>query len=134
MATAWARDRRQLFYFGIGGVGIAAALIGFAGTYIAPIARGSFAAPAVVHVRGLLAMTRLILFSAQCFVVRRGDTKLHMTLGLAGLPLAIAILVSGVLVGRWTVERDLATLGEFAFAGFFGTFTSLSLFLLLVAA
>jgi hypothetical protein len=130
----WARDRRQLFYLAIGLVGLGAVIVGFSTTYIAPMARRDFHAPAIVHIHGLFALSWIALFVTQSLLVRRGATKLHMRLGIAGLPIASGILVSGILVGRWTVVRDLPTGGEAAMSGMVGVFTSLSLFFVFVSA
>lgn len=134
MASNWARDRRQRFYFLVALLGLSAVLVGFSTTYIAPMARRSFHAPVVVHVHGALALTWILILGLQALLVRRGATKVHMRLGIAALPLAFAVLVSGLLVGRWTVVRDLPTAGQAAFASFAGTFTSLSVFAGLVVA
>jgi uncharacterized membrane protein len=97
------------------------------------MARRSFHAPAVVHIHGLLALSWILLFGVQTLLVRKGATELHMRLGIVALPLAVGILVSGVLVGSWTVVRDLPTTGQMAFASLAGTFTSLAMFTGLVA-
>lgn len=109
-------------------LGLGAVLVGFSTTYIAPMARRSFHAPPIVHVHGLFALSWILLFGVQTFLVRQGATKVHMRLGIAGLPVAFGILVSGFFVGRWTVVRDLPATGQMAFASLAGTFTSLCLF------
>jgi hypothetical protein len=109
-------------------------IVGFSTTYIAPMARRDFHAPAIVHIHGLFALSWIALFTAQCLLVRRGSTKLHMRLGIAGLPIAIGVLVSGFLVRRWTVVRDLPTDGPAAMSALLGTFTSLLLFFIFASA
>jgi hypothetical protein len=128
LASYWARDRRQLFYLLVALVGLGAVLVGFSTTYIAPMARRSFHAPAVVHIHGAFALTWILLFGVQALLVRQGATKVHMRLGIIALPVAFGIVVSGTLVGRWTVTRDLPSAGPIAFASLAGTFTSLCLF------
>jgi len=134
MAMAWGRDRQQPFYMAIGLLAVLVVAVGFNTTYIAPMARRAFEAPVVVHIHGLLAFSWIMLFLSQCFWVRAGNTKLHMRLGVVGLPLALGILVSGILVARWAMERDLPTLGDLALSSVVGTFTSLTLFCILVGA
>jgi hypothetical protein len=107
-------------------------LVGFSATYVAPMARRSFHAPAVVHVHGILALSWILLFGVQTFLVRQGATKVQMRFGIAALPVAVGIFVSGILVGRWTVVRDFPTTGPMAFASLAGNFTSLAMFVGLV--
>ena len=134
MATAWARDRAQLFYLACGLLGLAAALIGFSTTYLIPMARQSFSAPLIVHFHGLLCVTWLLLFIVQCMLVRHTGTRLHRRIGIIGLPIAIGILISGVMVGRWTVTRDLSATGQTAISVILGTITTLTWFLFFVTA
>lgn len=134
MATAWARDRAQIFYLVCGLVGLAAALIGFSTTYLIPMARHSFSAPLMVHWHGLLCLSWLLLFIVQCLFIRRRGTLLHRRIGVIGLPIAIGILISGVMVARWTVTRDFAAMGQTAISSVLGTITTLTWFVAFVAA
>jgi hypothetical protein len=134
MASIWASDRAQRFYAGIGLFGLAAIAIGFSTTYFIPMSRGTFAAPAFVHIHGLSAFSWVTLLFAQALLIRGGRTRLHMKIGQAGLPLAIAIWGSGILTAAWAARRDLPSQGAAAEASFMGTVTGLSLFLAFVAA
>jgi hypothetical protein len=109
-------------------VGLGAVLVGFSTTYILPVARHGFHAPLIVHIHGALALGWILMFGAQSLLVRRGAVKLHRRLGLLAIPLALGVLISGVAVARWTVVRDLPTLGQSALSTLVGTFTSLMLF------
>jgi MFS family permease len=133
-SRVWARDRRQVFYMAIGLVGLGAVIVGFSTTYIAPMARRDFHAPPIVHIHGLFALGWMLLFAAQSLLVRRGDTRLHMRLGIAGLPIAIGVVISGMMVGHWAAARDLPAQGAAAMSGLVGVFTSFALFVLFVAA
>lgn len=128
LASTWARDRRQRFYIVMAVLGLSAVLVGFSTTYIAPMARRTFNGPAIVHVHGVLALSWILLFGVQSLLVRQGETKVHMRIGVVALPIAIGVLVSGILVARWTVIRDLPSAGQLALSSIVGTFTSLTMF------
>jgi hypothetical protein len=130
----WARDRLQPFYLSIGVVALGAIAVGFSTTYFGPMARREFHGPLIVHIHGLFALSWIVLFMTQSLLVREGATKVHMRLGIAGLPIAVGVLVTGMMVAHWTVVRDLRTRGTAALSGGAGTFTSLLLFLAFAAA
>ena len=132
MGNPWARDRASHFYFGFGLVGLAAIAIGFSTTFILPMYRGVFVAPAIVHLHGALALSWVVLLIAQSFLVRAQMTPLHRRVGLIGLPLALGILVTGVLVAFWAARRDFPSQGPVAASSMVGVFTTLAMFALLV--
>lgn len=131
MANSWAKDRAGFFYLGLGLWGLAAVFIGFSTTYIGPMAGGRFSAPVVVHLHGALALTWVAGFVIQTLLVRSGQSRLHRQVGVVGLPLAAAILISGLGTAIWAMERDLATIPT-APATLIGTLSSLSIFALFV--
>jgi uncharacterized membrane protein YozB (DUF420 family) len=132
MASPWARDRATHFYVGFGFVGIAAIAIGFSTTFVLPMYRGTFVAPAVVHLHGALAVSWVVLLISQSFLVRAHLTPLHRRVGLIGLPLALGILITGVMVGFRAARRDFPSQGPVAASSIIGVLTTLSLFALLV--
>lgn len=134
MASIWARDRGQRFYLVIGLFGLAAIALGFSTTYFIPIARGTFAAPSIVHVHGISAFAWVSLLVTQAALIRGGKTRLHMRLGQTGLPLGILIWASGILTAAWAARRDLPEQGVAAESSFMGTVTGLSIFLAFVVA
>jgi hypothetical protein len=134
MASIWAGDRAQRFYISIGVFGLAAIAFGFSTTYFLPLSRGTFGAPARVHVHGLCAMGWVTLLLLQALLVRSGRTRLHMKVGQFGPPLATAIWASGILTAAWAARRDLPAQGRVAEAAFMGTVTGLSIFLAFVLA
>src|SRR5690348_7169538 len=93
-----------------------------------------FHAPLIVHIHGLFALSWIVLFATQSVLVGRGATKIHMRLGIVGLPIAAGVLVTGMMVAHWTVVRDLPTRGSAALSGIVGVFTSLFLFLAFASA
>lgn len=134
MANAWARDRARRFYRLFGWFGLAVVIAGFSTTYILPMARLRFDAPPVVHLHGAFALGWVLLLIVQAQMAGSGRTPLHRRLGLVALPLALAVLASGVATGLWAVDRDASRFGMDAFGGLTGTVTSLTLFAALVVA
>lgn len=131
MANAWARDRAGLFYLGFGLIALAAVFTGFGTTYVLPMARRSFSAPAIVHLHGTLCLSWVLLFIAQSLLVRGRQTPLHRSVGRLGIPIALGIFVSGMGTALWATERDLATVPS-ALTTMIGTLTSLAIFAALV--
>lgn len=127
MANVWARDRAGAFYLGFGLTALAAIAIGFSTTYFIPMARRSFSAPAFVHLHGSLCLSWVVLFIAQTLLVRSRQTPLHRKVGMAAIPIAIGILISGMATALWATRRDIATI-DTAPANMIGTLTSLSIF------
>jgi hypothetical protein len=132
MGNSWARDRASRFYLGFALAGLAAIAIGFSTTFILPMYRDTFVAPAIVHLHGALALSWIVLLIAQSFLVRLQLTPLHRRVGLIGLPLALGILLTGVMVAFWAARRDFPSQGPIAASFIVGVFTTLTLFVLLV--
>lgn len=136
MASAphWRADRAGRFYIAIALVACAAVAIGFSTTYFLPLARGSFAGPAVAHIHGLLFMSWVALLLVQPWLVRRRNTRLHRRIGLVALPLALAMAASGLGVGVHAVTRDLAAGGGAeAYSQLVGVATAMAVFVAYVA-
>lgn len=127
MTNLWARDRAGRFYLAFGIVSLAAALTGFSTTYLLPMARSTFTAPAPVHLHGTLCLTWVLLFIAQALLVRARRTPLHRQLGMLGIPVALGVLASGMATAHWATTRDLETVPT-AFTTMTGTLTSLAIF------
>lgn len=132
MANAWARDRAGLFYFGFGFYALTAVFVGFSTTYLIPVARRSFEAPAVVHLHGAAALSWVVFFFAQTALVRSKQSRLHRQLGQAGIPIAVGILVTGMATALWATKRDLAAGLPMALTIPTGNLTSFSIFIALV--
>jgi uncharacterized membrane protein (DUF441 family) len=102
MATvALPRRRRRdewRFFTGMSAALLLATFIGFAPTYYLA---GYFAAPAVgplVHVHGVVYSVWILLVMAQTSLIAVGRPDLHRLAGTAGIALAVAIVVVGVMV------------------------------------
>ena len=120
-------------YTVIGVIGLAAVLIGFSKTFIFPVANATFQAPLIIYVHGFLALSWIVLFLFQAFLIKAENWTLHMTMGMLGLLIAVGVAVTIPIAGGYQVEKDLAQgLGDTAVSGILGTFTSSLMFISLV--
>lgn len=106
------RTARSRFYLQLSLAFVAIAVAGFSTTFFVPLARGTFAAPTVIHVHGALMFTWLLLFVAQAALVLQRRVRAHRRAGWFGVVLAGAIVISGVMAGRFASVRDLAASGQ----------------------
>ncbi len=129
------RRNRSWFYTGMGAVALLAVAVGFGRTYAAPIARGTFSAPFVVHLHGAFAVSWVLLFVLQPLLLRRAGLKWHRRVGRVGLPLAVGVAVTMLPAGMFQATRDAAAgAGPTGISGLLGVVTSAILFTTLVAA
>jgi hypothetical protein len=103
------------FYVRMGVVYVLIAFGGFAPTYWAPMAAGTFHAPPVIHVHGALMFTWVCFNLVQTWLVASGRTMRHRDWGLAGIALFTAISCA-ILVGVMGVikAQEAAGFGESA--------------------
>lgn len=90
------RDHR--FYSLMAIVAAVVTLTGFASVYIPHASSGTV--PAIIHVHALVFTSWLILFVVQTQLIAARRTALHRRLGTAGMFLAAAMLIVGVLTAR----------------------------------
>lgn len=122
------------FYVAIAVVILVAVVVGFAGTYVVPMARGAFEGPTVLHLHGALALSWVLLFLSQPLLVRLRRQALHRRLGWLGLPLATGVALTMVPAGLYQASRDSAAgAGPTGISSFLGVVTSAILFVTLVA-
>jgi len=100
----------RYFYVGMAAAFVLVAFGGFIPTYWAPVAAGTFKAPSIVHVHGMLMFTWVSFFLVQTFLVASGRTLAHRDWGLAGIALFSAV-VCAVLVGLSVVIQANEALG-----------------------
>lgn len=107
-------------------------LLAFSTTYFLPLASGRFVGPAILHVHGVLFLAWPNLFLAQGYSAAR-SRRWHRTLGLIGISLATAMVLTGLLaigssITSWTARgvgpqgqaiSVIAFTGLAMFAGFF---------------
>lgn len=126
---------RSWFHVVMGGVALAAVLLGFGYTYMLPMARGSFRAPFAVHLHGALALSWVLLFLAQPILVRLRRVTWHRRIGVAAVPLAVAVVITMIPASAFQVQRELRDgLGDAAYSGMLGVLTSGAVFVALVTA
>lgn len=81
-------------------------VIGFAPTYYFKSAFNTPPLPSgLVHAHGMTMSLWIVLFSVQAYLISSKRVKLHMTLGIFGVALAIAMVVLGVLTGYASAAR-----------------------------
>lgn len=100
-APAPAPRRGRLFFVAAGLVMLLVAFLGFAPTfYLRGRVPGAnlFALPASVVVHGVVMTAWYLLFVAQAGLVAAGRTNLHRQLGMAGVALAAAVVLTGAQV------------------------------------
>jgi len=90
----WRRSDRRLFAL-VAVLFPVIVVIGFAPTYYLKFAFGNQPLPHLVHLHGLLMSAWVIYFIAQVWLIRSKNARVHMRIGLAGIPLAIAIIIVG---------------------------------------
>lgn len=103
-------DKRELFYPGLALVISLTAFIGFAFTYLGPLAAGTY--PEVswaVHAHGIVYLAWCAFLPIQAALARRAFA-LHRAMGLGSVVLAVAMAISGFLVIG--VKVRAALLGE----------------------
>ena len=102
------RSEGRYFYLWMAGAFVLIAFGGFSPTYWAPVAAGTFHAPPIVHIHGMLMFTWTCFFFAQAALVAKGRTLDHRSWGLAGVSL-FSVLAFSILVGEEAVlKRDEA--------------------------
>ncbi|MEO6405026.1 MAG: hypothetical protein ABIO32_06020 [Ferruginibacter sp.] len=129
------RKKKPSFFLIIAIVGLLAVLIGFAKTFIIPVATNSFSAPLLIHIHGAFAFGWIILFLTQASLIHFHKYKKHQTLGFLGLFISAGVMITMIPTGVYVVQRDLRQgFGESAYSSLLGVITSGIMFFSLVVA
>lgn len=88
------RPSAKGFYAVMAVIVFAIAVLGFVPTYFMPLAGGTFEAPPIVHIHGLLFFSWTLFFCLQTWLVYAGRTPSHREWGMAGIALATAMVFS----------------------------------------
>jgi hypothetical protein len=92
-------------------------------------------ANALVHAHGLVMSAWVLYFVLQIALIRTKNVKLHMTMGLAGIALAVIVIVVGMATAYDAqLVRGAAPLGEDPHAFFILPVSDMSLFALFFGA
>lgn len=127
--------KKPSFFLIMAFVGLLAVIIGFAKTFMIPVATNNFSAPVLIHVHGAFAFAWIILFLTQTSLINFHKYKIHQTLGFLGIFIASGVSITMVPVGFYVVQRDLKQgLGESTYSSLPGIITSAILFFSLVMA
>ena len=98
------RSSKRHFYLWMAGIFVLIAFGGFTPTYWAPVARGTFHGPPILHIHGALLFTWTLFYFMQTAWVASGHTPTHRAWGLAGIAL-FSVLMCSILVAQITVMR-----------------------------
>jgi hypothetical protein len=89
----------------------------------------------LVHVHGLVMSTWVLYFVAQVALIRSKNVKLHMTLGMAGIVLAILVIVTGMATAYSAqLVRHVAPPGVNPHSFFIFPVSDMTLFVILFSA
>lgn len=107
------RPDARRFYLWMAGIFVLIAFGGFTPTYWAPLAGGTFVAPAIVHVHGFLLFSWTLFYFLQTWLVASGRTLSHRSWGLLGIAL-FSVMVCSIIATRVTLLRleDAHGVGE----------------------
>jgi hypothetical protein len=89
--------RLRYLYVGIAVTVALIVFLGFAPTYWVPMANGTVAEHPVIHLHAALFSVWIMMFLLQAVFAARGQLALHREIGLFGIALAGAMVVSGLL-------------------------------------
>ncbi len=123
---------RSSFFFVMSLVGLLAVLVGFAKTFIIPVAAGSFKAPFSIHLHGAFAFGWVILFVIQTSLIRFKNYRLHIGLGMLGVFIALGTAITMLPAGVFQVKNEGS--GPTAISTIVGVCTSAVIFLSLAIA
>lgn len=102
-----ALDAERGFFVGMALICVAIAFAGFVSRYFAPVAAGSFTAPSLVHIHGLVMWSWTLLFAWQSWLAAKGQLRRHRLTGMAGIALFTLAVWIGASVALQQVDRQL---------------------------
>jgi hypothetical protein len=101
--SALQSDSRR-FYVWMAGIFVLIAFGGFTPTYWTRVAGGTFHAPPIVHIHGILLFSWTLFYFLQTTLVATGRTPAHRAWGLAGIAL-FSVLICSIIVTKITIIR-----------------------------
>ena len=101
------RSRRGIFYVVMAWTGVLIATTGFSRRYFLSLAAGTFRAPAIVHLHGMITFTWVTFLVVQTTLVATGRTALHRSLGMAGIALGTLLVFTASEVAILQLAHEL---------------------------
>jgi hypothetical protein len=99
------RTESRNFYVWMAGAFLLVAFGGFFPTYWARVSAGTFHAPPIIHIHGMLMFSWVCFYFIQTALVRNGRIQNHRAWGLAGISL-FSVMLCSILVGVMAVLRE----------------------------
>jgi len=90
------------------------AVVGFSRRYLLPVAAGTFHAPAIVHLHGIITFTWVAFLILQTTLVATGRTAYHRSIGMAGIALGTLLVYTAAQVAILQLARELTEGGPSA--------------------
>jgi hypothetical protein len=106
--TRASRDAARQFYSRLAMVLAAIVFLAFTRNYWAPLAQGTLDLPRAVHIHAALFFIWMIFLVVQTMLVANGRVSLHRALGLLGISIATAMVITGVVATTVTLKAGLA--------------------------
>jgi len=128
------KTTRQIsFFMLIGLIGFLAVFIGF-GKTLPPAIKDS-STPTILYIHGAFAFGWLCLFFTQASLIRYDNFRLHKTLGILGIFVAIGTALTMLPAGIYQVQTELKSgNGEASYSSMIGVTSSAFMFLSMVIA
>jgi hypothetical protein len=98
---------RHRFYLAMACLGALIAAVGFSRRYFLPLAAGTFDAPAIVHLHGMITFTWIAFVILQTALVSTGRTAFHRSIGMAGIALGTLLVYTAAQVAILLLAREL---------------------------
>ncbi|HEY8054083.1 MAG TPA: hypothetical protein VIE42_14940 [Steroidobacteraceae bacterium] len=102
--TVGVRSDARRFHLWMAGVFVLIAFGGFVPTYWAPVVNGTFHAPPIAHIHGILLFSWTLFYFVQTAWIATGRTPTHRAWGLVGISL-FSVLICSILVLKITFLR-----------------------------
>ena len=101
-------ERGRYFYVWMAGICALIAFGGFAPTYWLQLAPATFVGPPLLHVHGMLFSAWTLFLLSQTWLAASGRLEHHRAWGLAGIALASALVVVGLVTAIYSLRVELA--------------------------
>jgi hypothetical protein len=107
-AQTGARDAARQFYSRLAIVLAAIVFLAFTRNYWAPLAGGTLDLPRAVHIHAVFFFFWMVFLVVQTTLVANGRVSVHRALGLLGISIATAMVITGVVATTVSLKAGLA--------------------------